>query len=71
MPTPSPEWFSALHFFLHASHSSVRYNFLAYCNDFGASSNASSVSFNRPVRSATNIVDISINVFIAILIYLK
>jgi hypothetical protein len=67
-----PEWFSALHFFLCLSHSSsVRYNFLSYCNDIGASSNASSASFNRPIRSATDIVDTSSNVFIATVIYLK
>jgi hypothetical protein len=48
-----PEWFSASHFFLCVSHSSVTYNFLSCCNNVGASSNASSTSFNRPVRSTT------------------
>jgi hypothetical protein len=66
------EWFSASRFFLHVSHSSsVRYNFPFCCNDVGTSSNASSTSFNRPVKSATNIVDTSSNVLIAIVIYLK
>jgi hypothetical protein len=63
---------SASRFFLRASHSSsVMYKFPSCCNDTGASSNASSPSFNRPVRSATDIVDTSSNVLIAIVICLK
>jgi hypothetical protein len=70
--TPLPEWFFASRFFLHGSYSSsVRYRFPSCCNDVGASSNASSTSFNRPVRSATDIVDTSSNVLIAIVICLK
>jgi hypothetical protein len=74
LPAPPPraplsKWFSASRFFLRVSHSSsVRYNFPSCCNDIGASSNA---SFYRPVRSATDIVDTSSNILIAIVIYLK
>jgi hypothetical protein len=64
---PLPEWFSASRFCLRESHSSsVRYSFPSCCNDVGASSNASSISFNYPVRSATDIVDTSSNVLIMI-----
>jgi hypothetical protein len=66
------EWFSVSRFFLHASHSSsVRYSFPSCCNDIDASFNAFSASFNRTIRSATDIVDTSSNVLIAIVIYLK
>jgi hypothetical protein len=77
LPVPSPlvtlpVWFSASRFFLRAFHSSsVRYNFPSCYNDVGAFSNASFTSFNRPVRSATYIVDTSSNVLIVIMICLK
>jgi hypothetical protein len=72
LPVPPPlapllEWFSASHFFLRVSHSSsVRYRFPSCYNHVGASSNASNTSFNRPVRSATDIVKTSSNVLIVI-----
>jgi hypothetical protein len=69
---PLSDWFSASRFFLRAPHSSsVRYSFPSCFNDVDASSNASSTSFNRHVRSATDIVDTSNNVLIVIVIYLK
>jgi hypothetical protein len=76
LPAPRPlvpplEWFSVLHFFLHASHSSVRYNFPSCYNNVSVSSNASSASFNCPVRSAVDIVDTLSNVLIAIVVCLK
>jgi hypothetical protein len=70
LPAPPLEWFSTSRFFLHASHSSlVRYSFPSYCNDIDTSSNASSASFNHPIRFAIDIVDTSSNVLIVI--YLK
>jgi hypothetical protein len=76
LPMPPPlapplKWFCLSCLFLRASHSSVRYNFPSYCNDVVASSNASSASFSRPIKSATDIVGTSSNVLIMIVIFLK
>jgi hypothetical protein len=53
------EWFTASCFFYRMSQPSVRYNFPSCCSDIDASLNAISASFNRPIRSATYIVDTS------------
>jgi hypothetical protein len=69
---PLSEWFSTSRFFLHVFYSSsMRYNFPSWCNDIGVFSNASSASFNHPVRSVTDIVDTLNNVLITIVIFLK
>jgi hypothetical protein len=65
LPVPMQEWFSASCFYLRVFISSfVRYNFSSCCNDVEASSNASSASFSRTVRSTTDIVDMSSNVLL-------